>query len=523
MTPRRALLSVFDKRGLADFARGLARLGFEIVSTGGTLRSLGEAGVAAISVSQVTGFPEILDGRVKTLHPAIHGGILADRAKAAHGEQLGAHGIPAIDLVAVNLYPFRETVETGASFAQAIEMIDIGGPAMVRAAAKNHGGVVVVVDPADYAEVLAAFEDAGEGGGAAVPAALRRRLAAKAFRHTADYDAAVAAWFEGQNGMSTDAADAGGDTFPPHLALDLERVLIPRYGENPHQAAAVYRRAGGAGVLGGFRQLGGRELSYNNLLDADAARRIAASFAEPAVAIVKHNNPCGVGRGADLAEAYRRALATDPVSAFGGIVAANLPADEGFAAAVAEVFAEVVIAPSFDDAALARLAARRNLRLLAAPPPEGGEVELRSIAGGFLAETADDGDDDPAAWTCPTRRAPTADERRALDLAWRVARHVKSNAIVIAGPEGTIGIGAGQMSRVDSSRLAIDKAQSPIAGAAAASDAFFPFRDGLDVLAAAGVKAVVQPGGSRNDGEVIAAADEHGIAMLMTGVRHFRH
>jgi len=515
MTPRRALLSVFDKRGLAELARGLARLGFEIVSTGGTLKALEAAGIPALSVARVTGFPEILDGRVKTLHPAIHAGILADRAKPAHARQLAEHGIAAIDLVAVNLYPFGDTVRGGAGFDQAIEMIDVGGPAMVRAAAKNHGGVAVVVDPGDYPEVLAALE-AADG---ALPEPLRRRLAAKAFRHTADYDAGVAGWLAAQAG-----ADAGDGPFPLHLDLHLERVLTPRYGENPHQAAAVYRRTDGPGVLGGCRQLGGKELSYNNLLDADAARRIAASFAEPAVAIVKHNNPCGVGRGDDLAAAYARALATDPVSAFGGIVALNRPADAAFADAVAGLFAEVVIAPGFAEAALARLAEKKSLRLLASPLPAGGEIELRSIAGGFLAQAADDREDDPAAWTCPTRRAPEPAERRALDLAWRVARHVKSNAIVLAGPEGTVGIGAGQMSRVDSCRLAVEKAAHPLpAGTAAASDAFFPFRDGLDVLAAAGVRAVVQPGGSKRDPEVIAAADEHGIAMLLTGVRHFRH
>jgi phosphoribosylaminoimidazolecarboxamide formyltransferase/IMP cyclohydrolase len=316
-----------------------------------------------------------------------------------------------------------------------------------------------------------------------------------------------------------------GEGFPARWTLDLERVLAPRYGENPHQEAAVYRRLDGPGVLGGFRQLGGKELSYNNLLDADAARRVAASFAEPAVAIVKHNNPCGVGRGADLAAAYRRALATDPVSAFGGIVALNRPADAAFADAVAELFAEVIVAPGWDGAALARLAEKKSLRLLDAPmpDPEAREIELRGIAGGLLAQTADDRQDDPAAWTCATRRAPTAGERRALDLAWRVARHVKSNAIVLADADGTVGIGAGQMSRVDSCRLAVEKAQLPVAGTAAASDAFFPFRDGVDALAAAGVRAVVQPGGSKRDPEVVAAADEHGMAMLMTGVRHFRH
>ena len=521
MTPRRALLSVFDKRGLAGFARGLSRLGFEILSTGGTLRALADAGVPAVSVSEVTGFPEILDGRVKTLHPAIHGGILADRGKPAHAEQLAAHGLAPIDLVAVNLYPFRETVAIGASFAQAIEMIDIGGPAMVRAAAKNHDGVAVVVDPADYDEVLAALEATD---GIALPAALRRRLAAKAFRHTAEYDAAVAAWLEGQTG---DGSGEPSGRFPERWTLALERAAIPRYGENPHQAAAVYRRLDGPGVLGGFRQLGGKDLSYNNLLDADAARRIAASFAEPAVAIVKHNNPCGVAVGGDLAQAFARALATDPVSAYGGIVAANRPADDDFAAAVAELFAEVVVAPGFDEGALARLAEKKNLRILDAPAPprhsDKGEIELRSISGGLLAQEGDDALDDPASWTCPTQRQPDPEERRALDLAWRVARYVKSNAIVLADAAGTVGIGAGQMSRVDSCRLAIEKARLPTAGTAAASDAYFPFRDGLDVLAAAGVRAIVHPGGSKRDPEVVAAADEHGIAMLLTGVRHFRH
>jgi phosphoribosylaminoimidazolecarboxamide formyltransferase/IMP cyclohydrolase len=521
MTPRRALLSVFDKRGLAGFARGLSRLDFEILSTGGTLRALADAGVPAVSVSQVTGFPEILDGRVKTLHPAIHGGILADRGKPAHAEQLAAHGLAPIDLVAVNLYPFRETVAVGASFAQAIEMIDIGGPAMVRAAAKNHDGVAVVVDPADYEEVLAALQAAfEEQRGIALPAALRRHLAAKAFRHTAEYDAAVADWLEGQIG---DRSGEPSGRFPERWTLALERVAIPRYGENPHQAAAVYRRLDGPGVLGGFRQLGGKDLSYNNLLDADAARRIAASFAEPAVAIVKHNNPCGVAVGSDLATAFARALATDPVSAYGGIVAANRPADGAFAAAVAELFAEVVVAPGFEDGALARLAEKKNLRILDAPSPTKGEIELRSISGGLLAQAADDADDDPASWTCPTQRKPEPEERRALDLAWRVARYVKSNAIVLADAGGTVGIGAGQMSRVDSCRLAVEKARLPTAGTAAASDAYFPFRDGLDVLAAAGVRAIVHPGGSKRDPEVVAAADEHGIAMLLTGVRHFRH
>jgi phosphoribosylaminoimidazolecarboxamide formyltransferase/IMP cyclohydrolase len=389
----------------------------------------------------------------------------------------------------------------------------------------------VVVDPADYPEILAALE----AGGGVLPEPLRRRLAAKAFHHTQAYDAAIAEWLTLQDTMPPGApgiagipgTSGGPERFPAHLGLRLERELTPRYGENPHQAAAVYRTAAGDGVLGGFNQLGGKDLSWNNLLDADAARKIAGLMREPAVVIVKHNNPCGVGRGADLAEAFGRALAADPVSAYGGIVALNRPADLAFAEAMADLFVEVLVAPGFDDGALSRLAAKKALRLLECPvyrpAPEGPEVELRSIDGGFLAQTADALPDDPAAWTSPTKRPPTPEERRALELAWGVARYVKSNAIVLANPDQTVGIGAGQMSRVDSCRLAVEKAVLPTAGTAAASDAFFPFRDGLDVLAAAGVTAVVQPGGSKRDPEVVAAADEHGMAMLFTAVRHFRH
>jgi phosphoribosylaminoimidazolecarboxamide formyltransferase/IMP cyclohydrolase len=521
---RRALISVFDKRGLTHLARGLTRLGVELVSTGGTLKFLHEEGIPAVAVSDVTGFPEILEGRVKTLHPRIHAGILARRSLAGHAAEIAEHGITPIDLVVVNLYPFRETAASGASAEQVIEMIDVGGPAMLRAAAKNFEGVGVVVDPADYPEILAALE-AGRG---VLPEPLRRRLAAKAFHHTHTYDAAIAEWL---TLMDTAAPGIPGtlEPFPAHLGLRLERELTPRYGENPHQAAAVYRTAAGDGVLGGFNQLGGKELSWNNLLDADAARKMAGLFAEPAVVIVKHNNPCGVGRGADLAAAYRRAVATDPTSAFGGIIAVNRPADLAFAEAMADLFVEVLLAPGFDDDALARLAAKKALRLLECPvyapgeTPGTSEIELRSVDGGFLAQAADARPDDPAAWTSPTQRQPNPEERRALELAWKVARYVKSNAIVLANPDQTVGIGAGQMSRVDSCRLAVEKAVLPTAGSAAASDAFFPFRDGLDTLAAAGVTAVVQPGGSRRDGEVVAAADEHGIAMLMTGIRHFRH
>jgi phosphoribosylaminoimidazolecarboxamide formyltransferase/IMP cyclohydrolase len=504
---RRALISVYDKRGLEDFARGLARLGIEIVSTGGTLKFLQEKNIPVTAVSDVTGFPEILDGRVKTLHPRIHGGILADRSVDAHLDQIREHGIDRIDLVAVNLYPFRETLASGASFEQTLEMIDIGGPAMVRAAAKNFGGVVVVVDPGDYSEVLAALES----GSGVVSEEVRRRLAAKAFHHTQSYDSAVAGWL-------------GGET-SGRLSLELDRTMELRYGENPHQSGAVYATVGKAGVLGGFTQLQGKELSWNNLLDADAARKIVALFDEPAVVIVKHNNPCGVGRGSDLVEAYQRALATDPVSAFGSIIALNRPADGALAEALADLFVEVLLAPGFDEGARERFGAKKNLRILECPlySPAAGEIELRPIDGGFLAQPPDAVPDDPSGWTCPTRRQPTEEERRALDLAWKVCRYVKSNAIVVANGDQTIGIGAGQMSRVDSCRLAVEKAQLPVRGSVAASDAFFPFRDGLDVLAQAGITAVVQPGGSKRDDEIVAAADENGIAMLLTSTRHFRH
>jgi len=584
----RAFVSVFDKSGLSELAHGLQSLGIEIVSTGGTLAYLRQLGVPAVAVSDVTGFPEILDGRVKTLHPHIHAGILANRSTPAHTEQLAAHLIDRIDLVIVNLYPFRETAaDPAATFDEVIEKIDIGGPAMVRAAAKNFGGVAVVVEPADYTRLLAALS-ASDG---VVPEALRRELAVKAFRHTQSYDAAVADWLARHaaaaagDGASSSAAAASGHSaaagasgqsaatagapaaavapsvaFPARLALELERTGELRYGENPHQGGAVYAvvqpsappappapsapstpstpsaptapsaPAPGAyvaagGALGGYRQLAGKELSWNNLLDADAARKMAAQFAEPAVVIVKHNNPCGIGRGADLAAAYERALATDPVSAFGSVIAVNGPVDGRLAAAMADLFVEVLLAPGFDEEALRRFGAKKNLRLIECPPyrPAAGEIELRAIAGGFLAQPPDAFPDDSAAWTSPTRREPSAEERRALDFAWRVARYVKSNAIVIAGGDQTVGVGAGQMSRVDSCRIAIQKAQLPVAGTVAASDAFFPFRDGLDVLAAAGVTAVVQPGGSKRDGEVIAAADEHGMAMLLTGTRHFRH
>jgi phosphoribosylaminoimidazolecarboxamide formyltransferase/IMP cyclohydrolase len=511
---RRALLSVSDKSGLPEFARGLAARGIELVSTGGTFRHLRDAGLAVRYVSEITGFPEILDGRVKTLHPRVHAGILADRARPEHLAALDEHDIGRIDLVVVNLYPFEQTLAApGKTAEEIVEMIDVGGPAMVRAAAKNFAGVAVVVDPDDYPAVLAALQEhAG-----VVPLTLRRSLARKAFGHTANYDTAIARWF------ATETPEA--DDFPPGLSLQLERELVPRYGENPHQPAAVYRLVEGPGVLGGMRQLQGKELSWNNLLDADAARKLVALFEEPAVAILKHNNPCGVGRAHGLVDAYRRALECDPVSAFGSILAVNRAVSAELVAALADLFVEVLVAPAFEEEAISALAAKKNLRALVCPLYEiaAGDVELRAIDGGFLAQTPDGIPDDPSLWTCPTAREPTPGERRALDFAWRVARYTKSNAIVIANEDQTVGVGAGQMSRVDSCRLAIQKANLRLPGTVAASDAFFPFRDGLDVLADAGVTAVVHPGGSKRDDEVIAAANERDMALMHTGRRHFRH
>jgi phosphoribosylaminoimidazolecarboxamide formyltransferase/IMP cyclohydrolase len=523
---RRALVSVFDKTGLDELARGLTRLGIEIVSTGGTLKSLQEKGIPVVAVADVTGFPEILDGRVKTLHPHIHGGVLANRAVPGHLDALAEHGIDRIDLVVVNLYPFQQTVARGASFEDTVEMIDVGGPTMLRAAAKNFGGVAVVADPADYPRVIEALT-AGRG---VIPEAMRRELALKAFRHTAGYDAAISQWLGGhvEGAAAPATTDDIGMPFPLGQTLGLRREMVLRYGENPHQGGAVYSVEGGPGVFGGFQALQGKELSWNNLLDADAARKMAGLFepsAEAAVVIVKHNNPCGIGRGATLAEAYARAFATDPVSAFGSVIALNRPADGALAEAMADLFVEVLLAPGFDEAARARFGAKKNLRVIECPlyRPARGEVELRAIDGGFLAQPPDAFPDDPAGWTCPTKRQPTPEERRGLEFAWRVVRYVKSNAIVVANADQTVGVGAGQMSRVDSCRLAVEKAQLPVAGCVAASDAFFPFRDGLDVLARAGITAVAQPGGSKKDGEIVAAADEAGMAMVMTGARHFRH
>ena len=517
----RALISVSDKTGIVDFGRFLAGRGVEILSTGGTSAALGEAGVAVVEVAEHTGFPEIMDGRVKTLHPKVHGGILARRDAASHRAAMAKHGIAPIDLVAVNLYPFEQTVARGASFAECVETIDIGGPSMIRSAAKNHAFVTVVVDPGDYGAVMADME-ANDG---ATSAALRRRLAEAAFARTAAYDAAIAGWMAENEGE-----------LPERLVVSAARREMLRYGENPHQGAAFY--VGGAPRPGvaTARQTQGKALSYNNLADADAAFELAAEFDRPAAAIIKHANPCGVAVADLPAEAYAKALACDELSAFGGVVALNRPLDGATAQAIAGLFAEVVIAPGADDDALAALEAKKNLRLLLtdAMPEAGGEgLILRSLSGGFLAQTRDSGRVTAADLEVVTKRAPTESELTDLVFAFTVCKHVKSNAIVYAKGGATVGIGAGQMSRVDSARIAAWKAaeaaraagegESRAVGSVVASDAFFPFADGLVTAAEAGAAAVIQPGGSVRDDEVIAAADERGLAMVFTGLRHFRH
>jgi phosphoribosylaminoimidazolecarboxamide formyltransferase / IMP cyclohydrolase len=521
---RRALLSVHDKTGLASLGRALVAHGAELVSTGGTARALREAGLPVVEVADLTGAPEMLDGRVKTLHPAVHGGILARRDRPDHLKALEDRLIPLIDLVVANLYPFEEAVARGLDPAACVEEIDVGGPAMVRAAAKNHAAVAVLTDPADYDDLARCLE---RHGGTDEPR--RRRFAAKAFARTAAYDAAIAGWLAAQAGAAGEEAH-----FPERLTLGASLRRRLRYGENPHQAGAFYVVADGAaaGGLAAAAAVQGKELSYNNLADADAALALAAEFAEPAIVIVKHANPCGAAVGPDLAAAHTGALACDPVSAFGGIVAANRPLDGAAAEAIARVFTEVVVAPGADEAARAALARRPDLRLLLLdrmPDPRAGGLELRSLAGGgLLAQERDSlGAPDPAALRAATRRAPDARELRDLLLAWLVAKHVRSNAIVLVRDGATVGIGAGQMSRVDAVDAAVRKAAAHAPGGASgavlASDAFFPFPDGLELAARAGVTAAIQPGGSRRDAEVVAAADRAGIAMVLTGRRHFRH
>ncbi|MBI1809220.1 MAG: bifunctional phosphoribosylaminoimidazolecarboxamide formyltransferase/IMP cyclohydrolase [Gemmatimonadetes bacterium] len=515
----RALLSLSDKSGLPEFARSLHALGWELVSTGGTAKAIRDAGLPCRDVSEVTQFPEMLDGRVKTLHPAVHGGPLARRDLPEHMAAIGAHGIAPIDLVCVNLYPFRSTSRrAGVTPEDVIEQIDIGGPSMIRSAAKNFASVYVVVDPADYEDVIAAIRGAGAaitGGDDALE--LRRTLAAKVFEHTAAYDAMIAAWFAAQR----------GDRFPERLALAFERQQSLRYGENPGQLAAFYVEEPGAG-LGALRQHGGKELSFNNLLDLEGALIAADQFAgETACAIVKHTTPCGLATGATAVEAYRKALACDPASAFGSIIAFTVPVDDEAAKAVASLFVECVVAPAYAPEALAILLEKKNLRVLeGSAPPAPGALDMKTVRGGLLVQERASARLDDAAWQVVSHRQPTADEYRDLLFAWRAVASVKSNAIVLARDGATIGIGAGQMSRVDAAFLARHKAQAAghaTAGAALGSDAFFPFRDGIDQAAEAGVTAIVQPGGSVRDADVIAAANEHGMAMVFTGRRTFRH
>ncbi len=507
----RALLSVSDKTGLVDFARGLADIGFDLVSTGGTARTLREAGLTCRDISDVTGFPEMLDGRVKTLHPAVHGGLLARRDLPDHLAAIREHGIEPIDVVCVNLYPFRETArKPGVEPHDVIEQIDIGGPSMLRSAAKNFSAVTVVVDPADYPRVLAALGGAGE------PAQLRRELAAKVFAHTAGYDSAIAAWFAAER----------DDQFPERLAMGFERQQTLRYGENPEQKAAFYVEERGAG-LSALVQHGGKELSFNNLLDLEGSLLALDPFGdECACAIVKHTTPCGLAVGANPAEAYRKALACDPVSAFGSVIAFSVPVDDAAAELVASLFVECVVAPAFSEGALVTLGGKKNLRVLVGRPGPHAPSDLKRVRGGILVQDRPSPRLDDTQWSVVTRRSPTKSEKADLLFAWRAVAGVKSNAIVLARAGATIGIGAGQMSRVDASFLAVHKARvagHDTAGCALGSDAFFPFRDGVDQAAAAGVTAIVQPGGSVRDAEVIAAADEHGIAMAFTGRRTFRH
>jgi phosphoribosylaminoimidazolecarboxamide formyltransferase / IMP cyclohydrolase len=493
-----ALLSVYDKSGIDEVATRLARCGWRIVSSGGTARAVAEAGVEVTDLADLTGLPAILDHRVVTLHPKVHGGLLADPTNAAHRADMAAHGIEAIDLVVVNLYPFDAQ--------PSIETIDIGGPAMVRAAAKNHAHVGVVVDPADYEHVVAEIEQHG-----ALNADTRRRLAARAFAVIAAYDASIATWFD------------NGDPLPHGLHMSLQMQQPLRYGENPHQAGARYRAHNQRSWWDEAVQHNGKEMSYLNVYDTEAAWRLVHRFDRPACVVVKHANPCGVAAAADVTTAYRLAHACDPVSAFGGIVACNREVDEALAASLAPVFTEVVVAPSFTEQALAVLSAKANLRVLSGRAPYGSPLDIRAIDGGLLVQTTDDVEVDPSAWRTVTKSLPTEEQMADLAFAWTVCAAVSSNAIVYAKDRQAFGIGAGQQNRLDSARIAAERSAGRAAGGVCASDAFFPFRDGLDAAAAAGIRAVIQPGGSVRDDEVVAAADEHGIAMVFTGQRHFRH
>ena len=517
---KQALISVSDKTGVLEFARELAALGVNLLSTGGTAKLLADNGLKVTEVADYTGFPEMLDGRVKTLHPKVHGGILARRDFPAHMDALGSHGIPTIDMVVVNLYPFQQTVaKEHCTLEDAIENIDIGGPAMLRSSAKNHKDVVVICDPADYAPVLEQIK-AGD-----VSYETRFTLAKKVFAHTAQYDGAITNYF---TSLGEDKQHATRSNFPETLNLHFKKVQDMRYGENPHQSAAFYRDTVPAvGSLSGYKQLQGKELSYNNIADADAAWECVKTFGETACVIIKHANPCGVAVGISALEAYSKAFQTDPTSAFGGIIAFNCELDGNAAEAIAKQFVEVLIAPSYTEAARAVFASKQNVRLLEVPLGEGINVfDFKRVGGGLLVQSPDAKNVAMADLKVVTKKQPTQQQLQDMMFAWRVAKFVKSNAIVFCANGMTMGVGAGQMSRVDSARIASIKAQNAnltLVGSAVASDAFFPFRDGLDVVVQAGATAVVQPGGSMRDQEVIDAADEQGIVMMLTGTRHFRH
>jgi phosphoribosylaminoimidazolecarboxamide formyltransferase/IMP cyclohydrolase len=511
---RRALVSVYDKTGLEELGRGLAEAGVEIVSTGSTAARLRDAGIAVTPVDELTGFPECLDGRVKTLHPNVHAGILADRRLPDHVRQLGELGIEPFDLVVVNLYPFTETVASGAAPDECVEQIDIGGPTMVRAAAKNHPSVAVVVSPSSYDEVLAAVK----AGGTTLEQ--RRSLAVQAFRHTASYDIAVASW------MGNVLAPDDDSGFPAWMGASWERGEVLRYGENPHQRAALYVGSQAGDTLATAEQLHGKQMSYNNYLDTEAALRAANDFSAPAVAIIKHANPCGIAVGADVADAHRRAHACDPVSAFGGVIAVNRPVSVEMAEQVAEVFTEVIVAPAYDEGAVEILSRKPSIRVLRTTRSGTGGTELRQVDGGVLVQARDTisaPGDDPSAWTLQAGPAASDEVLADLAFAWRAIRAVKSNAILLASDGATVGVGMGQVNRVDSARLAVARAADRAHGSVAASDAFFPFADGLQVLLDAGVRAVVEPGGSVRDEEVIAAAEAAGVSLYFTGTRHFAH
>jgi phosphoribosylaminoimidazolecarboxamide formyltransferase/IMP cyclohydrolase len=511
---KRALVSVYDKSGLEDLVRGLHEAGVALVSTGGSAALIEGLGVPVTKVEDLTGFPECLDGRVKTLHPKVHAGILADRRLDTHVAQLAELGVEPFDLVVSNLYPFVQTVASGATPDECVEQIDIGGPSMVRAAAKNHPSVAIVTSPASYDDVLAAV---AEGG---FTLAQRQRLAAEAFVHTATYDVAVASWM---GNVLTDTSDGQG--FPAWVGGTWDKAAVLRYGENPHQSAALYLNGFGTG-LAQAEQLHGKEMSYNNYLDSDAARRAAYTFTAPAVAIIKHANPCGIAVGSDVADAHRKAHACDPVSAFGGVIATNVPVSVEMAKQVAEVFTEVVVAPAYDDGAVEILAAKKNIRLLVCEPLGRGEVEMRPISGGLLMQQRDyvDADgDDPSTWTLATGEAASPEVLADLAFAWQACRSVKSNAILLAKDGASVGVGMGQVNRVDSCKLAVERAGDRAPGSVAASDAFFPFEDGPQVLIDAGVIAIVQPGGSMRDELTIQAVKAAGVTMYFTGTRHFFH